>query len=60
MEDGLISLKYAKKNCKSMIIGIVALENTTFILNRGIIRGNNNHETVGAISKKADFILKET
>jgi len=34
MEDSLLTLKYVKKACKSIIPAIVALENCAVILNR--------------------------
>jgi hypothetical protein len=59
MEDSLLSIKYVKKSCKSIIPGLVALDNSAVILNRSQIRGNIDHETVGALFKKADVLLKE-
>lgn len=59
MEGCLLSLKHIQKMCKSIVPALVALENTAVILNRCLIRGNAVHETVGAILKKADILLKE-
>ena len=59
MEDSLLTIKYVKKSCKSIIPGLVALENSAVILNRSQIRGNIDHETIGALFKKADVLLKE-
>ncbi len=59
MEDSLLTLKYIKKACKSIVPALVALENSAVILNRSQIRGNRDHETVGAFFKKADILFKE-
>ena len=59
MEDSLLTLKYIKKACKSLIPAIVSLENCAVILNRVKIRGNNDHETLGALIKKSDILFKE-
>ncbi len=59
MEDSLLTLKYIKKACKSILPALVALENCAIILNRSQIRGNNDHETIGAIFKKSDILFKE-
>lgn len=34
MEDSLLTMKYIKKACKSIIPAMVALENSAVILNR--------------------------
>jgi hypothetical protein len=34
MEDSLLTMKYIKKACKSIVPAMVALENTAVILNR--------------------------
>lgn len=59
MEDSLLTMKYVKKACRSILPALVALENSAVILNRSQIRGNNDHETVGAFFKKADVLFKE-
>ena len=59
MEDSLLTMKYVKKDCKSIIPALVAMENSAVILNRSQIRGNSDHETVGALFKKADVLFKE-
>ena len=59
MEDSLLTLKYVKKACKSIIPAIIALENCAVILNRSQIRGNNDHETIVALFKKSDILFKE-
>ena len=55
----MLTMKYIKKACKSILPALVALENSAVILNRSKIRGNSDHETVGAFFKKADILFKE-
>lgn len=59
IEDALLSLNFIVKSHKNIIPALVVNEGTEIILNRCEIKGNKNHETIGAIIKKSDALIKD-